>query len=315
MRGRAWLLLASSLAGCTGKPEQPSGPAPQSVSLNVRQVSLAELAGLPEKTERPSAPTVPTTLPATTSERVHSRAPAAPRDAAPSPQLFYHLFVFRIAAPLGTISGNEMLWKPVDEQVVSPATYDLLWKNGIRVGTAPREGRRHHDQHRENNPDTISSVVGFEAQHIELAATRDIPQQNVFYLDQQNTLHGRSFDRCDNVLYLSFNAAPRRPGLVRITLSPAVLSFRKRLEYSLSSDRGDREIRFFAPKTYYDVNLRVDLPMDRFLLVAPSPEASIETSLGHLFFTTQTPTERLERAFVIMVKARPVEGALPPPSK
>lgn len=315
MRARAaWLLLASLLTGCAGKSDEPPAPAAPSVSLNVRQVSLAQLAGLPEVPERRTAPTVPATLPSNATVPSHARSTVHPRDPAPAPPLFYHLVIFSITAPLGTISGNETLWKPVDEQVVSPATYDLLWKNGIRVGTAPLEVLRHLDRYLENNPDTISNVVGFEARHVELAVNRDIPQQNVFYLDQQNTLHGRSFDRCDNVLYLSFQAAPRRPGLVRITLSPAVLSFRKRLEYSLSSDRGDREIRFFAPKTYYDVNLRVDLPMDRFLLVAPSPEASSETSLGRLFFTTRTPTDVLERAFVMMVKARPIEGALAPPT-
>lgn len=309
MRTVGVVLLFLLLAGCAGKPPAPP-PAPASASVPLRQVSLAQLAGLPHTS---SSRAVPTTQPP--ASPVHSRAPVTPRDATPAPQLFYHLVVFRIHAPLGTISDNEVLWKPVDETVVSPATYDLLWKNGVRVGTAPLETLRHLDQYLENNPDTSSSIVGFEAQHVELAATRDIPQQNVFFLDRDNVLQGRSYDRCDNVLYLSFAAAPRRPGLVRISIAPAVLSFRKRLEYSLASNRADREIRFFAPKVYYDINLRVDLPMDRFLLIAPSPESMFETSIGRLFFTIDTPTERQERAFVILVKARPIEGPLPVPAR
>lgn len=307
------LLLTGLLGGCAGRNTEPPSPTPMTTSIPLRQVSLAQLAGLAESPTPRAVPASPATQP--TGAPTHSRSPATPRDATPAPQLFYHLVVFRISVPLGTISGNEALWKPVDETVVSPATYDLLWKNGVRVGTAPLEMLRHLDQYLENNPDSSSSIVGFEAQHVELAATRDIPQQNVFFLDRNNVLHGRSYDRCDNVLYLSFNAAPRRPGLVRISIAPAVLSFRKRLEYSLASNRPDREIRFFAPKVYYDINLRVDLPMDRFLLVAPSPESMFETSIGRLFFTTETPTERLERAFVILVRARPVEGALPPPTR
>jgi hypothetical protein len=227
------------------------------------------------------------------------RAVAPPMDARPSPTMYYQLTVYQLTAPIGEISENAELWKPIDEQIVSPAAYDLLWKNGIRVGTAPvarlSELEPYLDVPR-------SSTVGFEAKFIELFRVPDIAMQNVFFLDRQNVLHGRSFDRSDNVLYLSFKTAPRRPGHVQISLSPAVQTYRRRLELSEVSGRADREIRFFAPQVFYDVNLRVDLPADHFLLVAPSRESMFATSLGKLFFTIDTPTERLERAYVFMIR-------------
>ncbi|HMO25365.1 MAG TPA: hypothetical protein PKB10_03780 [Tepidisphaeraceae bacterium] len=283
------LLVALGASGCEmfgagGSTPAPPTPAPDAVP--------------PAPATRPVTRTQPLQL---IPSPLAPRAVPPPRDARPSPTMYYQLIVFQLTAPIGEISENAELWKPIDEQIVSPATYDLLWKNGIRVGTAPVsrlvELERYLDSPR-------SSTVGYDAKFLELFRVPDIAMQNVFYLDRNNTLHGRSFDRSDNVLYLSFQTAPRRPGHVQISLSPAVQTYRRRLEFSEVSGRADREIRFFSPQVFYDVNLRVDLPVDHCLLVAPSRESMFATSLGRLFFTIDTPTERLERAYVFLVRAQ-----------
>jgi hypothetical protein len=233
-------------------------------------------------------------------------------DARPSPQLFYQLNIYQLSAPVGAISTNDEFWKPVDETMVSPATYDVLWKNGVRIGAAPVSQLDHIRDYLDNPIGSSTVVAGFDASEIELSATRDVPQQNLFYLDQQNRLHARSYDRCDNVLFLSFFTPPRKPGHVRITLSPAVLTYRKRLEFAELRGGEDREIRYRAPRTIYDLNIRVDLPMDHFLVVAPSPESMWETSVGRLFFIDERPSERLERVFVIVARAAAMPTPTPP---
>ena len=70
--------------------------------------------------------------------------PAAPAgaslDPAANPRRVYAINVYRLRVPIGTVSGNADFWKRIDEQVVDPATYDLLFKNGVRVGAAPAGG-------------------------------------------------------------------------------------------------------------------------------------------------------------------------------
>src|SRR3954471_16116628 len=48
-----------------------------------------------------------------------------------------HLDVYQMAVPRGAVSRSAEFWKRVDEQQIDPPTYDLLLKNGVRVGIAP----------------------------------------------------------------------------------------------------------------------------------------------------------------------------------
>ena len=42
-----------------------------------------------------------------------------------------------LTVPMGAVSRNAGFWKRVDEERVDPAAYDVLLKNGVRVGIAP----------------------------------------------------------------------------------------------------------------------------------------------------------------------------------
>src|SRR4051812_12548697 len=45
-----------------------------------------------------------------------------------------NLSIYHLRVPLGTVSGSDEFWKRVDEHAVDITTYDVLYKNGIRVG-------------------------------------------------------------------------------------------------------------------------------------------------------------------------------------
>ena len=45
--------------------------------------------------------------------------------------------MYQFTVPYGTVSRDESFWKDVDETALDLGTYDLLLRNGIRVGRAP----------------------------------------------------------------------------------------------------------------------------------------------------------------------------------
>src|SRR5437764_291456 len=47
-----------------------------------------------------------------------------------------NLSIYHLRVPLGAVSGSDQFWKRVDEHAVDVTTYDVLYKNGIRVGKA-----------------------------------------------------------------------------------------------------------------------------------------------------------------------------------
>src|SRR5262245_6335138 len=64
-------------------------------------------------------------------------SPSAPRDAQPSVPMVFQLVCYQVSVPAGTVSRNEEFWKKIDEQAIAPAQYDLLRRNGMRLGQAP----------------------------------------------------------------------------------------------------------------------------------------------------------------------------------
>src|SRR5688572_30381845 len=90
----------------------------------------------------PTTPPAPTNPPSMNSPKKlmqHGSASAASMRTAAAAQAPVQLQIdlYHLSVPFGTVSGNEAFWKRVDEQAVDVATYDLLLKNGVRVGVAP----------------------------------------------------------------------------------------------------------------------------------------------------------------------------------
>lgn len=228
------------------------------------------------------------------------------RDAAPAQRFFYHVDIYQITIPFGTISGNLNFWKRIDEQCVDVATYDLLYKNGIRVGEARMEEFDHFKKFVDVPSNChFTSVSGYDAHGMELEQRKDLIEQTIMHYDGQNQLWGRSFNRCTNVLDVSFESTPRKPGSLRIELCPVVRTVRKRMEFTVLNN--ERELQFVAPEMLYDLNLRADIPPTSFLIVAPSPDARRQTSVGRAFFTQDGATSLMEQILLIVPHAYVVD--------
>ena len=230
-----------------------------------------------------------------------------PRDPAPVVQSVICLEIYQLAVPAGAVSGNEEFWKQVNEQVVDVATHDILYKNGMRVGEASNDQWPFFKDFIEKNPALVrhSTMVAREASSIELEMNKDLPFQNLFFFNADNLLQGRSFDRSDNLLTVSFQPAPRKPDTIRVSLCPVVRTWRRILQYSVNND--EREIEYIRPERLYDLNLRADVAIDHFLLIAPSPEGRWPTSIGNAFLMRDGPAERLEQLILLIPRLIPME--------
>jgi hypothetical protein len=214
-----------------------------------------------------------------------------------------NLTVYRLTVPMGTVSRNDEFWKRVDEQAVDVLAYDVLYKNGIRVGRAPLSELEQLTtvlgQTTVQAKPTIYAAAG--AKNVELPMKRDVPSQVIYDFDAQNVMTVRSYEGSDNVFCLDFSPTPRRPGDVRVVLCPMVRTLRKRLV--ATGDIETMEIEYVSPERLFHLNLRTDIPLDQVLIVAPSPEASANMSLGHTFLVHEGNADKLEEVLIFVPQA------------
>jgi hypothetical protein len=235
-----------------------------------------------------------------------------PRDAPAPVRELFRIDVYQFTAPLGSLGRNEDFWKRIDEQCVDVGTYDLLFKNGLRVGVAPMSEFDGIRKHIDADASCHSlSVTGTVAKQVQLETRKDLVEENIFHFDSSNEPIGRTYERCTNMINLSFEPTPRKPGSVRVKLCPMVRSARTQLEFTLLND--ERELQWVNPEAIYDLNLRVDIPPDTFFILAPSSDADRLTSVGHAFLTQDSATERLEQVIVLVPRPLNADDPLTPP--
>jgi hypothetical protein len=223
----------------------------------------------------------------------------APLDAVPSARSVFHVEVFVLCAPPGTFSRNDEFWKRIDEQCLSVGTYELLQKNGLRVGVAPvAELEPMSPFMIDAEPIQKFAVTGAEVKDVQIEMKVGVPTQNIFYFDRHNHLIGRSFDKSENVMSVSFRPAPRKPGHLRMEFCPMVRALRKRMQFTPMNEA--YEIQFVNPEVYYDLNFLVDIPADSFLIITPSEYASQPSRLGRAFMIKETATAQLEQMLLIV---------------
>ncbi len=223
--------------------------------------------------------------------------------------------VYQIAVPFGAVSRSEEFWKRIDEQTVDIATYDLLLKNGMRVGLGSTAEWSYFKGIIDQYPAKARqcAATGGDSGAVELLMKAGINFQNIFYLNDQNVLYGRTFDQCENAIGVSFQLAPRKPGTVRISVCPLVRSKRKRFEVSVRNV--EREIKYVAPENLYDLNLITDVPLDGFLVIAPSEHAKLPSSLGSTFLVGGTISERFEQVLLLVPRVANVTETVIPLSE
>ena len=230
------------------------------------------------------------------------------------------LEVHHLVIPLGAISRSDEFWKHVEEQRVDVGTYDLLRKNGWRIGIAPTSEWAYFRDIIDGFPasakkyDLSAGPIGAKGL-LELEMKEKIPYQNIFYFNDENLLHGRTFERCDNLLNITLQQAPRKPGDARVTVCPTVRALHRR--YEVTSKGGeDREIRYVHPERLYDLNCQIDLPPGNFLVIAPSPEVKWKASLGAAFLVKDEPSEQREQVLIMVPRTAELEEVpVAPPAK
>jgi hypothetical protein len=223
-----------------------------------------------------------------------------PTDAQSEPLIRTRLDVLVLTVPFGTVSLNDDFWKRVDETAVSPDTYDVLFKNGVRVGHAPTAEWEFFRQIIAQYPAITQKgdYAGDDGKALEIAVRREIESQTIFYLNAANRLMGRSFERSEDLLSLSFQPAPRRPGALRVALVPMVRSQRVRIEYN--AENVGNEVQYVSPEFLYELGLATEIAPDQFMVIAPSREGRWPSSIGNVFLTTDGSAERQERVILLV---------------
>lgn len=278
----ALMLLA---AGCPPTPQQPTA-APDKAELAAPAEAQRDQKLVANQDSRPEEP--------------------LPQDAPPPVGVIIHLQVYELLVPYGAVSQNEAFWKRINEQVVSVEVADRLWRNGVRIGEAPAAEWPYFKSIIDQNPAMARQTThtAREAKDIEIPVRSEEPFLNLFFFSEDG-LVGRSYERCVSGLSLSFQPTPRKLGSVRVALTPYVRSVRRHLEFSGNAEW--RTIDYVTPEFIYDLNLRADIPLDSFIVVAPSTEARVTGIIGGHFLTVSKTTEKLERVILLVPVPVPVE--------
>ena len=279
----AWC-TAAAVAGCAA-PKTPTtvpAPAPQGERL---------------------VPYVPASRPA---DPVTEAFPTAPRDARRAVPLGFTVELWEILLPRDSVSRNEAFWKRVDEPA-GPEGEQLL-KNGVRTGEIPISDLETVRKMIEDRGGKHTSYIGISGKQVEIPIKVDVADQTVFYRNRSDELVGRSWERCDNFLYFSFETTPRNPDLLRIALTPGVRARERKMQYALVAGRQDRELKTVVDESNYDVTVQADLPLDRMMVIAPSVEAQSPLTIGGTFFMNEAASEQRERVILVIPHAYTREG-------
>jgi hypothetical protein len=229
----------------------------------------------------------PIALPAT--------APSAPT-APPRPGItVIDLSLYQIVVPAGTISASKDFWQGLDF-----AGGDLMDKNGIRVGEGNvADWPRYKGILDSAGANTVPNrYIAPSATDQELAVSGELAEQTIFCFDAHG-LSGHVYDQCQNLLVLGFQPTPGEPDAVRLELCPLVRATRHHYQYTVLNDQD--VVDFTSDEHLYDLGLRVDLPRERFLVVAPSPQSERTTSIGHQFLTQDGKSGRSELVLIFVV--------------
>jgi len=296
-----WLSLIS-LVGCHTKPK-PAPLEPTPVVVPPANLPVNRPATRNARTGEQSLPKSLEPPP----RRLVRKQGDKPQDPKAPVQLGTRFDIYDILMPAGAVSRNEQFWKLVDEDKIDPGTYDVLRRNGVRVGVAPVGDWPAMRDLLDESPSTthVSSATGRELTNLEVSLKHDILSQSIFVFLPDHTMSGRTFDRCENLMAMSFQQIPRKPGQLRVSMQPIVRSIRKQLTFSALGN--EQEFAFNYPEKTLDMSLRADVPLNYVLVVAPSEEANIAASIGRAFLMTDTPAEKQEHVLIMVPRMFQIE--------
>lgn len=260
------LLLVTLPIGCAARPRSEGAPA-----------------------DKPAAPLQLSASPDTT-----RHAFGETRLVSDDVQILLQLDIYRLTVPLGAISNDDRFWKHIDEDHVDLATHALLLNNGLRYGLGATEEWDYYKGIIDKYGATAQkgSTSPTRKGNFELPMAESVEAQDIFFLDDHWQLYGRSYQKCDNLIAVSFEPTPRQLGDATIEAVALVRGIRRQYEVTILNDT--REIELKRPEYLYDLRLRQNVPIDHFLVIAPAPLAKLPDNLGHTFLVkadVASPTE------------------------
>jgi hypothetical protein len=286
-------------------------------------VALAAAAGgcqpQPSSATRPTTAQVVGEIPADvlmvrgpSQDEESDRTPRSPADARPATadRTLVGLDAYLISVPAGAVSRNEEFWKRINEEdaVASPAQYDLLRRNGVRVGQGRLEDWAFFKEIIDRRPAAtqLFSFVAVAGKSVEMEMKKDVASESVWYFDRGNRLVGRTHENCQNLWSLAYQPVPRYPDHVRVAMTPLIRSQRKRLEVvtrrARPEDPPQREIAYVNPEYLFDLAMEADVPPGKFLVVAPSEEATGGT-IGEAFMVGEGLGQQVEKVMLLVPRA------------
>jgi len=289
-------LSAAALAGCRSHSDvrSPDSPGSQnSASANGDSGGFTADSG--------GSPNAAGESPATGAAPYFPGLPhEIPRTAA-DPESIIRLHFWRMIVPAGDISQNPEFWKLLDEDALDVSSYDRLYKNGLRVGRArindwPMFVRFFEDH------DAVcyqAMFAGFAGRGVvELEPDQPLMDEQTLFVFDKHGLSGRTYVNCRDELDYEFHWAPHKTRTVRLTLTPAVLTWRQHADYNFADDPADVVLK--QPENLFELGLRVDVEPGEFLVVGPSPEVVDPNLVGSHFLMHTTPTKKLEELLIFV---------------
>jgi hypothetical protein len=224
--------------------------------------------------------------------------------------------VYHLTVPANAISRNEEFWKRVDEDRIDIGIHDLLLKNGIRIGVGRDADWSYFKGLLGRYPSARSARGRTEAGkegYVELEMKTGVPEQVIFGLDDHDQDWGRRFEKCDDLLGISFIASTHNPGEATVKVCPIVRGIRR--YYRVSVYNEETQFELTQPEHLYDMRIEARLPLNDFLIVAPSEASRNSSSMGHTFLITDGQAEPIEHCLVIVPRAYRTDDPTTHPTK
>jgi len=222
------------------------------------------------------------------------------KDPAPAMTMLVQMDVYQLTVPAGVVSRNDALWKHVSEENLDVVSRDVLFLNGIRVGVAPSTewGFIQGLIDAAGASSQKTTCLAGDGRPLEMSMKKDIRDQCIFISNPPRDPEGRSYEECENLIALTFWPEARHAGDVRVKICPLVRGTRKRLETTVLD--GEREFKFVSPEHLYDLKLDANVPLNNFLVIAPSECAKTRTTVGNAFLLKDGASERQEQVLVMV---------------
>lgn len=238
--------------------------------------------------------------------------PAAPAPVAPPPPappavaapLLADLSLYQFMVPAGSISQSDDFWSKIDQTTLDEDTFHMLEENGLRVGQGQVDDwpflKKIFDA--AGAISTHSHFITPGATDQDITVSAELPEQTLFVYDQHG-LGGMVYDQCQNLFVLTYQPSTAVPHAVRLELCPVVRATRRHYHYTVLNDAD--VIKFSSDEHLYDLNLQIDLPEGKFLIVAPSRQSIRPMTIGHQFLTRDGKAGRWERILIFVANPSP----------